>query len=66
MRTDRVMALRAPEMVRLALVKIGQATCRHAYVLVPFRGRMFLRCDCCGRETEGFIVYTPLKGQAES
>lgn len=47
---------------RLLLAKLGQRTCRHFYRLVTFRGRMFLRCDYCPAETEGFQVYTPLRG----
>lgn len=55
-----------PRVVRLALHKLGQVTCRHTYNLVMFRGRLFLRCDGCGQETCGFVVYTPLKGQCRS
>ncbi|HVL65775.1 MAG TPA: hypothetical protein VM364_00805 [Vicinamibacterales bacterium] len=57
---------RARRVVRLAVEKVGQATCRHTYALVIFRGRMFLRCSACNRETRGFVVYEPLKGQGDS
>ena len=66
MRTHALTRLRRHRVVRLALEKVGQATCRHTYNLVAFRGRMFLRCDGCGQETAGFTVFTPLKGQGES
>ena len=50
---------------RLVLRRIGAIRCGgrrgHAFAVVAFRGRMFLRCDC-GAETEGFHIYTPLKG----
>ena len=48
----------------LLVEKFGSLTCRHEpLTLVAFRGRMFLRCTDCGFETEGFRVYTPLRGQ---
>lgn len=42
--------------VRLALKKLGQLTCRHFYRLMRRRDRLFLRCDYCQRETVGIIV----------
>lgn len=49
----------------LLVEKFGSLTCRHrALGLVILRERMFLRCDDCGFETEGFTVPTvPLRGR---
>lgn len=45
-----------PRLVQLALRKLGQTFCRHAYGLLWTKDRMFLRCSLCGRETEGFEI----------
>lgn len=42
----------------LLIAKFGSLKCRHTYVLMLHQGRMFLRCDSCGTETEGFRVAT--------
>jgi hypothetical protein len=46
-------------MKRLVLAKLGQLTCRHAYVLIAQRHRLFLRCPICGAESEGFQLGVP-------
>lgn len=56
-------APRPAERIReLLMEKFGSLKCRHAYALITFRGYMFLRCSVCGAESEGFRVYTPLRG----
>jgi hypothetical protein len=47
---------------RLLMAKFGQRSCKHFFRIVHYRGRMFLRCDYCPAETEGFQVYQPLRG----
>jgi hypothetical protein len=47
---------------RLLLKKLGQRACAHFFRIVAFRGRLFLRCDYCQAETEGFEIYRPLRG----
>jgi hypothetical protein len=42
--------------VRVALKKLGQLTCRHFYRVIKARSRMFLKCDRCDRETVGIVV----------
>jgi hypothetical protein len=49
-------------LLELALRKVGQLTCRHSYLVVRLRHRMFLQCSYCGRETEGFQVGSIAKG----
>jgi hypothetical protein len=46
----------ATNLVQLALKKLGMLMCRHAFVLVQHRSRLFLRCDSCGAESQGFTV----------
>lgn len=43
-------------LVELLIAKFGSLKCRHSYSLVMDGSRMFLRCDSCGTETEGFKV----------
>lgn len=52
----------APErtgLVQLALAKLGQVLCRHEYLLMCPKERMFLWCVKCGRETVGFQILDP-------
>lgn len=65
MRTAVAAVVNAP-IVQLAVRKVGLWSCRHTYALVPFRGRLFLRCSSCGQETQGLVVYTPLEGQEDA
>lgn len=44
---------------RLLMAKYGQLTCRHFYRLVKRRDAMFLKCDFCDAETEGFQIGPP-------
>lgn len=46
----------------LLVARFGSLRCAHVYAVISFRGRLFLRCSDCGAETEGFTVYTPLRG----
>lgn len=43
-------------LVELLVSKFGSLKCRHTYVLMIHQSRMFLRCDQCGLESEGFRV----------
>lgn len=43
-------------LMELLVARFGSLKCRHTYVLVIKGGRMFLRCDRCPHETEGFRV----------
>ena len=45
-----------PTLVELALQKVGQALCRHTFLIVNQKDRKFLRCSTCGRETVGFRI----------
>lgn len=49
-------ALQNEPLVRLALVKVGQLACHHAWVLCQSKHRLYLRCPTCQRETVGFTV----------
>jgi len=40
----------------LLVEKFGWGGCKHAFVVVQARDRMFLRCTKCPHETEGFKV----------
>jgi hypothetical protein len=48
----------------LLMEKFGSLRCNHDYRLMKFRGHMWLQCDACDARTEGFRVYTPLRGQS--
>jgi hypothetical protein len=56
------LAPRNTRLVRVALEKIGRALCRHAFVLVQQRDRLFLRCDACGAESPGISVTPAARG----
>ena len=43
-------------LVRLALRKAGQVFCRHTWLVVQSKHRLFLRCPTCQRESVGFTV----------
>ena len=43
----------------LLIAKWGSLKCDHSYVLMLRKGRMFLQCDSCGLQTEGFSVASP-------
>lgn len=52
---DTVPTLR--ERVKELLVeKFGWGGCKHAFIVVQRRDRMYLRCTKCPHETEGFCV----------
>lgn len=48
----------------LLIEKFGSLRCRHDYRLMSLRGALWLECFDCGARTEGFRVYTPLRGQS--
>lgn len=64
--TPPSVAERNRRIVRIALEKIGQLTCRHAFIVVQTRTRMFLRCDVCGAETPGIVFDIPDPRRRES
>lgn len=47
----------------LLVEKFGHLRCTHAWMLLTYRGSMFLRCTNCGAESQGFRVYTPLRNE---
>jgi len=60
--TDQAVTAPPGTFKRLLLRKFGARHCDHFFRVVVFRGRMFLKCDHCIAETEGFRIYQPLKG----
>lgn len=52
----RAKANPGPPKLHLLLQRLGQATCRHTYMLTPLKDRLILRCSSCGRETCGFTI----------
>jgi len=41
----------------LLIAKFGSLRCRHrSWSVVIAKDRLYLRCNCCGAETEGFKV----------
>lgn len=40
----------------LLIRRFGWGGCRHQYIVVPARDRLYLRCVKCPHETEGFAV----------
>jgi hypothetical protein len=57
-----IVAERNESLVRLVLKKLGLSMCRHSFRLVQQRAtdtrpaRLFLQCDACGAESQGFTL----------
>jgi hypothetical protein len=49
-------ALRNTVFVQRALTKAGMICCRHNYILVQEKHRVYLRCPTCTRETPGVPI----------